>query len=177
VSFGSVTVGSNNSQTVALQNTGTASLTVNSASFTGAGFNVTGISAPLNLSAGQSSNFAASFSPSSAGSASGNVLFKDSSGTTLLSVPMTGTGVATVSHSVDLSWIDSTSSVVGYRVYRATASGGPYSLISSSIVPNTIYTDGSVSSGSMYFYVVTAVDASNNESSYSNESPASIPTP
>jgi hypothetical protein len=152
-------------------------VTVNAASFSGPGFDVTGLATPLTLSAGQTSSFTAVFGPSSAGSATGSVLLRDSGGNTLLTIPMSGTGVSTVSHSVDLGWNPSTSTVAGYRVYRGAAPGGPYNLISTSLVPTTLFTDSAVNSGSTYFYVVTAVDSGNNESAFSNEASAVIPIP
>jgi fibronectin type 3 domain-containing protein len=90
---------------------------------------------------------------------------------------MSGTGVTGVVHAVDLSWNASTSSVSGYRVYRGTVTGGPYTLMTSSLVPSTTFTDNAVTSGDSYYYVVTAVDASNNESAFSNQAAATIPTP
>ena len=81
-------------------------------------------------------------------------------------------------HSVDLSWTASTTTTVaGYKVYRSSTSGGPYAVISSSPVTSTVYTDPSVTAGSTYYYVVTAVDSSGAESSYSNQATAVIPTP
>jgi fibronectin type 3 domain-containing protein len=41
----------------------------------------------------------------------------------------------------------------------------------------TNYADNTVLSGQTYFYVVTAVDANNVESGYSNEVSAAIPFP
>src|SRR2546426_1495228 len=73
VSFGSVLVGSNGSQTVTLTNTGTASVTISAASASGTGFTISGITAPLTLSPGQSTSFSATFSPTTAGSASGKI--------------------------------------------------------------------------------------------------------
>lgn len=177
IAFGNISVSASKNISVTLTNSGTASLLVNNASYSGPGFNVTGLSTPLTLSVGQGTSFTASFRPSSAGSASGSILLTDASGNTLLSIPMSGTGVNTVAHSVDLSWTASTSTVAGYRVYRGTASGGPYALLTSSLVPSTSFVDSSVTSGSSYFYVVTAVDASNDESAYSNQAAATIPTP
>jgi fibronectin type 3 domain-containing protein len=54
-------------------------------------------------------------------------------------------------------------------------SGGPY--VEMGAVPSTspAYTDSSVQSGQTYFYVVTAVDANNNESLYSSEVAAIVP--
>ena len=177
IAFGNVSDGASKNISVTLTNSGTASLLVNSASYSGPGFNVTGLSTPLTLSAGQGSSFTASFGPSSPGSASGSIVLTDASGNTLLSIPMSGTGVTAVAHSVDLDWIASTSTVSGYRVYRGTVTGGPYTLVTSSLVPSTSFADSSVTSGSSYFYVVTAVDASNNESAFSNQAVATIPTP
>jgi fibronectin type 3 domain-containing protein len=67
--------------------------------------------------------------------------------------------------------------VIGYNVYRGTVSGGPYSQINSSLDPSTAYTDNTVQSGQTYFYVTTALDASNGESAQSNEVQAVIPVP
>jgi fibronectin type 3 domain-containing protein len=78
---------------------------------------------------------------------------------------------------VALTWVASTSTVSGYRVYRGTTSGGPYTLISSGLVSVLTYTDSTVQAGATYFYVVTAVDSSGNESAFSNEVPAVVPTP
>lgn len=78
--------------------------------------------------------------------------------------------------SVSLTWVPSVSSgVTGYNVYRGTKSGGPYSRLSASIVPGTTYSDTNVASGSTYYYTVTAVDVSSNESGYSPEAAAIIP--
>jgi Domain of unknown function (DUF4082) len=76
-------------------------------------------------------------------------------------------------HSVTLDWAASTSSnIVGYNVYRGRTPGGPYAQIA--FVGGTSYVDTSVSPGQTYVYVVTAVDASNNESVYSAEAIATI---
>jgi hypothetical protein len=85
------------------------------------------------------------------------------------------TGTGTVAHSVSLNWNASTSSgVTGYKVYRGTTSGGPYSLLSN--VSAASLTDNNVASGQTYYYVVTAVSSS-AESSYSNQAQAIIPVP
>jgi hypothetical protein len=78
-------------------------------------------------------------------------------------------------HSATLSWTASTSTVSGYNVYRGTVSGGPYTLVNSSLVSQQTFTDSVVQSGQTYFYVTTAVDGSGNESVYSNEVQAAIP--
>lgn len=78
--------------------------------------------------------------------------------------------------TVSLTWIASTSTVAGYNVYRATVSGGPYTKVNSSLVPGTMYLDA-VPGGQTYYYVATAVDASQNESVYSNAATAVVPSP
>lgn len=63
-------------------------------------------------------------------------------------------------------------------MYRGTTSGGPYTKVNSALLPGTTYTDTSVQAGVTYFYVVTAVDTSKNESAYSAQtSAATIPSP
>ncbi len=109
------------------------------------------------------------FSPSTAavtvnGSAVSGVNFKATS------------APAPVPHSVSLSWAASSSpNVVSYNVYRSNVSGGSYAKLAS--VTSRTYVDNGVSSGQRYFYVTTAVDSANQESTYSNEAAASIPTP
>jgi len=78
-------------------------------------------------------------------------------------------------HSVELSWIASTSTVAGYNVYRSTVSSTQYAKVNSSLVGSLAYTDTTVLSGTIYYYVTTAVDASGNESAHSNEVSANIP--
>jgi hypothetical protein len=78
-------------------------------------------------------------------------------------------------HSATLSWVQSTSAVSGYNVYRGTVSGGPYTLVNGSLVTPLTFTDSAVQSGLTYFYVTTAVDGSGNESVFSNEVKAVIP--
>ena len=82
------------------------------------------------------------------------------------------------SHGVTLTWVASTSDgVAGYNVYRSTISGGPYTKINVSLVAALTYEDTVVQAGQTYYYVVTAVDGSSNESAYSMEARATIPFP
>jgi len=78
--------------------------------------------------------------------------------------------------SVELNWVASVSpNVVGYRVYRGTVSGGPYTLLTPTLVSGVTYTDTAPQSGQTYFYVVTAVSGSDTASGYSNEAVAVVP--
>ncbi|MHC4610085.1 MAG: DUF3466 family protein, partial [Planctomycetota bacterium] len=57
----------------------------------------------------------------------------------------------------------------GYRVYRSTTSGGPYTQLNAELVIGGRYTDSSVVLDTTYYYVVTAVDNSGNEGPLSDE--------
>jgi fibronectin type 3 domain-containing protein len=89
---------------------------------------------------------------------------------------MTGTGTVATQHTVDLTW-NASSGAVGYNVYRGTVPGGPYTMINSLLDGTTSYTDNTVVSGQTYYYVATAVDGNSDESGYSNQAQAVIPTP
>jgi fibronectin type 3 domain-containing protein len=86
------------------------------------------------------------------------------------------TGTAPSSHTVDLTW-DYSSGADSYNIYRGTVSGGPYTRINTSPDTTTTYTDSTVVSGQTYYYVTTAVDASSQESGFSNQAEAVIPNP
>jgi fibronectin type 3 domain-containing protein len=91
-------------------------------------------------------------------------------------IPLSGLGVQASAQSVSLNWSASTSSgIIGYDVYRGTVSGGPYNLLTSSPDASTEYTDSSVLAGNTYYYVVTSVNSSNVQSSYSSQVAAAIP--
>jgi hypothetical protein len=80
---------------------------------------------------------------------------------------------------VFVSWTASStkSGVLGYNVYRGTTQGGPYDVkVNTAGLVNALsFTDKSVSSGTTYYYVVTAVIAGNVESIYSNEASVQVP--
>jgi len=65
---------------------------------------------------------------------------------------------------VDLEWAFSPEpDVVSYGVYRASAPSGPFAVLASRLAANA-HLDESVTSGSTYFYSVTALDGAGNES-------------
>jgi hypothetical protein len=84
-----------------------------------------------------------------------------------------GLSAATDNTQVTLTWLpcDGASS---YNIYRSSTSGGPYTLISTpASVTETGYIDSTVTSGSTWFYVITAVNAY-GESGKSSEVSASL---
>lgn len=176
LAFGSVTVNANKPLTGQLVATG-GSVAVSSLMSSSAEFTVSGISLPTTVTPGTNVSFTVTFTPQATGSASANVTVASNASNPSLLEPLTGSGTAPVSHSVSLNWSPSTSTVSGYNVYRGTVSGGPYTKINPSTDAGTSYTDTSVTSGTTYFYVTTAVDNSGDESVNSNQVTASIPTP
>jgi fibronectin type 3 domain-containing protein len=139
-------------------------------------FTASGVSSGLVLTPSQSATLNVLFAPVVAGSASGTLTVA-SSATSAPTISVSGTGAqAPTSYSASLSWTASASaSVVGYNVYQGTVSGGPYAKLTSTPVSAVQYTDTTVQSGQTYFYVVTAVDSSNDESAFSNQAVAAIP--
>lgn len=182
IAFGSVALNTTAAQNVQLSNPSASSVSVSSASISGPGFRVTGLGAPLTLGPGQKVTFSVTFNPSSPGDATGSVQIIAASAASPLKIGLTGTGSVaspppSSTHDVALSWVPSTSTTVGYNVYRANKSGGPYAQTNSSLVAGTAFTDSGVTSGQTYFYVVTSVAAGGIESAFSNEAKAMIPTP
>jgi hypothetical protein len=176
VNFGNVVVGARQNQSGTLTASG-AGVTISSVSSTNSEFTLSGLTLPLTLNAGQSANFTLTFAPQSSGSASATITFASNATTPPVAASVSGTGTPPPQHSVSLSWIASTSTVAGYNVYRGSQSGGPYVAVNSALDASTGYTDNSVQAGQTYYYVVTAVDNSGNESVYSNQAQAVIPTP
>jgi hypothetical protein len=74
-------------------------------------------------------------------------------------------GAAPGSVAVELSWsINVESDLAGYRVYRSEQEGARGALLTPELLPSPAYRDNSVQSGQRYWYIVTAVDRSGNES-------------
>ena len=175
LSFGSLTTGTNATQSVTISNTGNSSVSISQISASGAGFSTSGITLPLSLAAGQSTSFSVTFAPASTGSLPGSVTVVSNATNSPLVVALSGSGAAPVSHSVALSWAPSGSTYTGFNVYRGTTTGGPYTRVDSSTIPTTSYTDSGVASGQTYYYVATQVDSTGMESAYSSEVSAVIP--
>jgi len=96
VTFGNVTVGVTNTQTLTIRNAGTATLNVSQASLAGTGFTFSGLVLPLSVPAGGSAAFNIGFAPASASNLSGSITFVSNTPNSPLVVPLSGTGVATV---------------------------------------------------------------------------------
>jgi len=177
LAFGNVVVGTSENLPTTLSATG-ASVTVKSANVSSSEFTLSGLSFPVTIAVGNNVQFTVAFTPQATGAASGTVSFaSNASNSPVLS--LSGTGTPPPIHSVFLSWSASTSpNIIGYNIYRGTASSGPYAQINSSLNASTTYTDNSVVDGQTYYYVTTAVNSNNQESAYSTPpQQAVIPSP
>ena len=94
LSFGNVTVGSNRTLSETVTNTGGSSVTISQAGISGSGFSLSGIAAPLTLTAGQSATFSVTFAPTATGVVSSNVTITSSAPNPTLTIPVSGTGTA-----------------------------------------------------------------------------------
>ena len=69
------------------------------------------------------------------------------------------------SQEIDLSWsINSEQDLAGYRVYRSEREGEKGPLVTQDLLLSPAYRDTSVAFGHRYWFSVTAVDLSGNES-------------
>jgi|GEM_PF-534812 len=85
----------------------------------------------------------------------------------------TGLSATPGNGTVSLNWNDNgEGDLAGYNIYRSTVSGGPYTKQNGTLLSSSAYTDNNVTNGTTYYYVVTAVDTSTNESGYSGQVPA-----
>jgi hypothetical protein len=175
--FSSVVIGQSKNMTATLSATGS-NVTVSSASASTSEFTLSGVSFPFTITAGQSKAVTVTFTPQSSGTASATISFASNASNSPTSESLTGNGTAPPPHNVDLSWAASSSTdVVGYNVYRATVSGGPFTKINTALNATTAFVDNSVLAGQTYYYVTTAVDGTGLESGYSNQVKTIIPTP
>ena len=175
LSFGDVNVGSNSTLSVTFTNAGNSSVAVSNVSVSGAGFAASGISTGQTVTPGQTATLNVIFTPSAASGVTGSITVTSNATNSPTTISVSGTGGQAVPPSVTLSWTDGATTVSGYNVYRSTVTGGPYSQLNSSLVSATQYVDSAVQAGQSYFYVVTAVNPSNVESTYSNVAKATIP--
>lgn len=187
LNFGTLPVHSAAAKTVTLKNDGNIAISISSISLPSAAFSISGLSSGTTLSPGQTLQFRVTFQPPVAGTASSGITINSSGLSSPVKVNVSGSGSSSSASgsptttspatppSVKLSWNASANSIVGYHVYRGSASGGPYSRISGSTITALGYEDATVQAGNRYYYVVSALDASGDESAYSNEAAADVP--
>jgi hypothetical protein len=176
LNFGQTALANSAAQTVVLTNTGRSSVTISGVSVSGPGFTASGSASGVTMGPRQSTFVRATFTPFTSGNLAGSLTVTSNAKNSPMTIALSGTGMASsAQHSVALSWNSSGSAVAGYNVYVGSSSAGPYSLLNSSPVPSTNYVDTSVQSGSTYYFYVTSVSSSNQESAPSASVQAIVP--
>jgi len=94
VSFGTVTDGTSNSQTITLENQGNATLTFSQIAVAGTGFTETGLSTSTTIAAGGSTTFNAVFTPSSPTTVPGSITLTTNGTPSPFVINLSGTGAA-----------------------------------------------------------------------------------
>ena len=183
LNFGTVVLGSRLTKTATLS-AGSSDVSVTSASWSGQGYSLSGLNFPVTVPAGKSVSFTVTFTPQAAAVASGGISFVSNAANSPSIENLTGAGslpqsspTSITQHAVGLSWFASSSPVIGYNTYRSSQSGGPYSRLNSTPVSETSYRDGNVQAGQTYYYVVTSVGSDSEESAFSGQATAVVPSP
>jgi hypothetical protein len=127
IAFGNVQVGTTQSLSDTLTNTGASDLTITQVSASSAGFTTSGLNLPVTLSAGQSTTFSVVFTPQAAGGATGALALTNSGSGSPLSIALTGTAVTAGSLAASPASINFGSAVIGAtqtQTETLTNSGG-----------------------------------------------------
>jgi len=174
--FGSETVGKTHVLTANLKNTGNEVVTVSGISVSDSQFTMSGGVAGLALAPGQNAPMNVIYAPETATTQGGTVKISSNATNSPATIVVMGTGVPASVHSVALTWDASSSTgIIGYYLYRSTTPGNGFARVVTSSLSGLQYTDGTVQSGTTYYYVVTAVDPTGQESPRSAEAIAVIP--
>jgi hypothetical protein len=125
-----------------LTNTGSASVTITSATTTGTGYSLTGMSTPVTIAAGGTATFSVKLAAQTAGAASGNIAIASNASNTTLNIPLSATVVTAGSltsnpSSVSFGTVQTGSSTPS--TVTLTNSGGSSITISAATVTGTGY--------------------------------------
>jgi Abnormal spindle-like microcephaly-assoc'd, ASPM-SPD-2-Hydin len=153
LTFGSVNVNTPVTQTVTVNSTGAAAVTINSVTVSGTGFTVTPPTLPMTLSPGSSTQLTVQFDPSIAGAVAGQLTIgSDSSSSNAVSLSGTGVPVLTGFTCTNASMTGSGTDSCGVTLNAAAATGGFTVNLSSSnsavSVPSTVTVPAGSSSAS-----------------------------
>src|SRR5215467_6128398 len=98
ITFQNVVVGQKNTQTVQVSNAGNAELDVSAITLTGAGFSLSSVTAPLQISPGANKSFTVSFAPTAAtNSATANISIASNDATSPLNIAVQGSAIKATS--------------------------------------------------------------------------------
>ena len=99
------------------------------------------------------------------------------SATTLLDAPAAPSNLtitSLLSNQVSLSWSDNSNNETGFKIQRKTGVTGTYVDIRTTAANVTSYTDSTVTDGTLYYYRVSATNAT-GDSAFSNEASGTTP--
>ena len=116
LSFGNTTVGTSNSLSVALTNSGTSNVSISNTSISGAGFTASGMSGTI-LTPGQSASLNVTFAPSGAGTISGSISVTSNAATA--KITLSGNGIQPAMTSITVTPANQTVSVGNQVQYQA----------------------------------------------------------
>ncbi len=136
LTFTNITVGQNQAQTETMKNIGGENATISQATVAGTGFSISGISAPMTLTPGQSASFTVTFAPDSAGSFPGSVVIDSNASNPTLSIGLTGSAVTQSAGTLAVSSVNVGSVVIGTsgtQTGTLSASGASVSVSSVSL--------------------------------------------
>lgn len=175
VAFGNQPVGVASAvKTVNLTNNGGTALTITGVVVSGINRNdfYQSNNCGTSLAAGGTCTINTEVVPASTAVRSATLMLTDSAANSPQTISLSATGI----HDVILTWVASISSgVIGYYVYRGTASGKESGTpLNASPVNAVFYVDTTVVPGVTYYYVVTATNGS-KQSVASNEASKAVP--
>jgi Abnormal spindle-like microcephaly-assoc'd, ASPM-SPD-2-Hydin/Protein of unknown function (DUF1573) len=140
--FGNVKVGSQQSQTFTISNTGGSVVNISQAAVSGSGFQLSGITLPVTLNASQSTTLTVTFQPQTSGAASGSLTITSDASNGSLSIPLSGSGVASGALGSSPSSLSFGSETVGHMeslTETVTNTGGSTLTISQVGVSGTAF--------------------------------------
>jgi hypothetical protein len=179
INFGSVPVGSSNTQSVTLSNSGGPKITISQVSLSGTGFTLSGLNYPITLAGGQSVTGTVMFTPPSTGTDSGSIVVTtQSSGgkrtnlpssSTTMTVMMSGTGVSSGQQvSVAVSPTSASIQTGSQQQFSASVSGTTNTAVTWTTSGGTVSTSGLYTAPpSGGTYTVTATSAGDTSKSAS----------
>ncbi|MGH9686847.1 MAG: beta strand repeat-containing protein [Candidatus Acidiferrales bacterium] len=151
IAFGNVIVGNNNSEVIALKNTGNSTLSFSQVNISGSGFSISGLTTSSTIAAGASLNFNAAFAPTSANPSNGTITLSTNGSPAQISIPLTGTGTSATkslgSSSSSLSFGNVQVGNSNTLTAILTNTGNANVTISGVTVTGTGYTTSGISAG------------------------------
>ncbi len=140
ISFGSLAVGNSTSQTAHITNAGSSKVTISGATVAGSGYSVSGINVPVELPAGQTLTYTATYNPSQTGTSNGSLTLTSDASNSSLAIVLSGSGVA----SGQLAVTPSSLSFGSVNVGNSRSLGGTVTAGSTDITVSSANLSGSV---------------------------------